>query len=360
MRSRRLVIAAAILTILGVFALYVAGRGGTLDGPDGTAAFERLVASFGGEVRQAEGPIDGSTLVLLRDLRTPEEADEILEWVRSGGRLVLGQPDSEIAARIGIAPSQFVSGSVLGTASLEPVCAAPEVVGVDEVEVRAVDLTVATGAQPDVLHCLARGGGDPYMVVVPVGAGTVVVLGGPTALWNERLDRADNALFALRLVGGPGSNVVMGAAVPASRPTPGLVESLPGSVRMGVLGLILAGITFAAVRWRRLGMPPEETASSPLPASALVEATGHLLRSSEDRTYVAKQLRDHHAGLARRRLGLPPELTPREVGRAMDVRFGGSGETEELFARGAPQDDEQLLRYARDLHRSTRRIEEAT
>ncbi|MDX1658864.1 MAG: DUF4350 domain-containing protein [Nitriliruptorales bacterium] len=360
MRTRTVVITAAALTVLGVLALLVAGGQGRLDGPDGTLAFERFVAASGGQITRGGVPVDGATLVFLEELRTPEEATEIVDWVADGGRLVLADPTSEIAAAVGVSTGAFVSGSVFGTAQVEPSCVAPAVVGVERVRVRSVDVVLSAGGQPEALTCLTSPGGDAYLISLSVGEGVVFVLGGRSIFTNEHLRDLDNAVLALRLVGGPGADVVLGAPVPESRPAPGVIASLPSAVRFGLLGLVLAAVTFAAVRWRRLGMPPDEPRPSPIPASALVDATGDLLRASQDHAYVGAELRRHHARQLGRRFGLPSDLEPAEVGHAVDDRLGLDGEAADLLGGPPPRDDDQLLRLARDLHRLEHRTTTVT
>lgn len=356
MTSRRIVVVAAVLTLAGVAALVAAGSRGSLDGPAGTLAFQRLVGGFGGDVIEANDPVDGATFLLLADLRSSDEAEDVLRWVEEGGRAVVADATSAIASSVGVSPAGFVSTSLLGRSDLSPACAVPEVVDVGRIRVRAVELGLSPGG--DGIGCFPGADGSPHVVVAPHGSGRLVILGGSSVFWNEFLDEGDNAAFALRLVGGPGRDVVMGRPVPGARPRPGPWGVLPSPARTILIGLVLAALVFVMARGRRLGHPPEEPAASPIPASALVEATGALLRSSADREFVASQLREHHAQRLRRRLGLAPDLPPREVARAVDERRGQGHVVEELFSRPAPRDDQELLRLARDLQRTTRETEE--
>lgn len=357
MSTRRIVVLAGVLTLLGIVALAAAGRGGALDGPDGTLAFQRLVNAMGGDVSESDRPSDGATFLLLHDLRRSEEAADILRWVEDGGRIVVADPTSAIASAVGVAPDGFVSSNLLGVASLHPGCAVPEAVGVEAIEVRSVDVALSVGP-PDRVGCFVTSEHAAYLVAVPHGEGRVVVLGGGSVFWNEFLDDADNAVLALRLAGGPGGDVVMGRAVPDARVPEGPWAALPSPARTVVLGLVLAAFVFVVVRWRRLGTPVVEEVRSPIPASALVDATAALLRSSADRDFVAAELREHHARRLRRRLGLPPELPAAEVGRAVDERAGADREAEVLLAGRQLGGDDELLRLARDLQRLHQRIEE--
>ncbi len=341
-----LVAAIVVLTIVNV----ATAPGPTLagDGPYGTLALERVATDLGFDVRRAPEPPDRGTFVLAHDLRSPSEAAELVDWARDGGRLVVADPGSAVLDLVDVRPARRASGAFTGTARLTPACDLPEVGGVTSIEVRASDLRLRPEDGVAAATCTDRPDRDPLLVVVPTGEGTVVLLGGASPLQNELLDRADNAMYALRLL-GDGDLVVLGTAV-AGRPPTGLWAALPDGGRALLVAGVLAALVVVAAAWRRLGVPLAESAPTPLASSGLVDAVAALYRESGDRAHVARRLQEHVADVVRRRTGMPQDTSTDDVARMLAELTGGDPTATRSTLTRVPDGEDDLVAVALDLH----------
>ncbi len=352
-RARTVVIVtlAALATVAASF--WIADRAALDDGPGGTAALERFLELSGAEVRAADRPGEG-TFVLLDDRRGPEEVEEILGWVAGGGRLVLADPSSPIALELADDPTGTAGGHFGRVGGAEPSCAVPETAGVRRIALHAFTPVLRLG-ETEALTCFP-GADGPLLAVVAHGEGRVLLLADRSPLTNELLRDEDNALFALRLLDADGGPVVFGPPRPVDATGPALREALPGGVEAAALGLLVAFMVFALGRGRRLGMSPEAEPISPIPADALVAATGSLFRNAGDRGHAAWLLRRDAARRTQRRLGLPPDGDPAEA--AAHARALGVRNADDLLVGPPPGDDDELIRLAADLETATSQLEE--
>ena len=185
----------SIIVLLGVLVLLMPRA----ESGESTLALRRFLAGSGLDVSEGgPPPSPDGTYVLLHDLRTPDEARSLLDWVEGGGRLVVADPASEVVGLAGAEAGEPLG--LVGAQTLEPACVAEEVVGVRRVVARASERMLR---------------GDPFascfgglVLVRAHGSGSVVLLGGFTAFTNEYLRSADNALFALRTLGRGSARVV--------------------------------------------------------------------------------------------------------------------------------------------------------
>jgi hypothetical protein len=363
--SRRGVLSFVALVALLILGAFLAGPRaaaplGSSTGPEGTLALRRFLAGMGLEV--AEGDVLASvtdTFVLLRDLRTPEEAGPIVDWVSRGGRLVLADPQSFIAAGLGILEDGPIGGFALQR-TLVPSCTADEAAGVERVAVLASDMVLrARGGAA--ASCFPHDGGA-FQVTVAVGDGEVVVLGGYTPLTNELLRREDNAAYAYRLAGGR-QRVVFGEALPpgaAAGRSGGIWEALPTAARVSLVQVMIAGALFALARGRRLGRPVIEESPAPIAAGELVRATGRLYRSARAAGFAGDLLRRRASARLQRRLGVSPAAGAEPLVRAVAASRGEPEErTRAALAGPEPVNDEDLMAFANELDELVRRTEEA-
>jgi hypothetical protein len=303
---------------------------------ESTLALRRFLAGSGRQVSEGGPPPQGGgTYVILHDLRTPDEARSLLAWAASGGRLVVADPRSTLVTLSGASVGDPVG--LVGAHSLEPACLAEEALGVRSIVVRASDRSLH-GADRFV-SCF-----EGHVLVRSHDRGTLVLLGGFTALTNEHLRIADNAQLALRLAGSDGP-VVFGPPVPAevAAPPTGVWGALPERARMAILAIAIAAVAFAALRARRLGRPPAEEPIAPIPASELVRATSRLYRRARSLAHAAGLMREATRGRVGRRLGVPgesealPTVTANVTGLPPErVEHGLSGPD--------PRTDEELIR----------------
>ncbi|HYY82125.1 MAG TPA: DUF4350 domain-containing protein, partial [Actinomycetes bacterium] len=149
--------------------------------PLGTKALVEALAGLGARVTvSGQPPAAGvSTALLLSDDLDPGRRAAVLAWVRQGGVLVVADPGS------GISDREVVGSTRVGLldAELERRCDLPALRDVGRVSAPGgVVFRVRGGAQ----GCFPRGRGA-WLLAQPLGAGTVVRLGGASALVNEHL-----------------------------------------------------------------------------------------------------------------------------------------------------------------------------
>lgn len=322
----------AIVLLLGVLIVLTPRA----ESVESTLALRRFLAEAGIEVSEGGPPPEPSgTYVLLDDLRTPDEARSLLAWAASGGRLVVADPGSTLVSLSGAEVGEQVG--LVGAQTLEPACLAEEAVGVRGIVVRASDRSLRGGDR--FVSCF---GG--HVLVRAHDRGTVVLLGGFTALTNEHLRAADNASFALRLAGA-GGTVVFGPPIPAAGAAPetGVWKALPERAKAALVAIVVAAIAFAAVRARRLGRPAVEESIAPIPASELVLATSRLYRRGRSLGYAARVMREATRARVGRRFGVPGEsdALPTVVANATGM---APERLEEALAGPDPRTDEALIR----------------
>lgn len=296
MNRRMAIVWIAVVLLLGVLIALVPRA----ESSESTRALRRFLAASGREVSEGGLPPEaGGTYVILHDLRTPDEARSLLAWAASGGRLIVADPRSTLVTISGASEGDPVG--LVGARSLAPACLAEEALGVRSIVVRASDRSLRGGDR--FVSCF-----DGHLLVRSHDRGTLVLLGGFTALTNEHLRTADNALLALRLAGSVGP-VVFGPAVPAeaAAPATGVWGALPERAKVAILGIAVAALAFAALRSRRLGRPPAEEPIAPIPASELVRATSRLYRRARSLDHAARMMREATRARVGRRLGVPAE-----------------------------------------------------
>lgn len=302
---------------------------------ESTLALRRFLAGAGIEVSQGGlPPSPEGTFLLLHDLRSREEARSLLDWAASGGRLVVADPASAIVGLAGAEAGEPLG--LVGAQTREPACLAEEVVGVRRIVARASDRALR---------------GDPFVscfgglaMVRAHGQGSVVLLGGFTAFTNEYLRSADNALFALRVL-GRGPTVTFGSPTPPQGGSPAMSvwAALPDRAKAMIVAIVVAAVAFAAVRGRRLGTPLTEEPIAPIPASELVRATSHLYRRSRSLGHAARVMRASTRARIGRRFGV--EAGHDEL-RAIAANATGMPpeRVEEALAGPEPRSDEELIR----------------
>lgn len=331
--SRRMAIVwIAIVLLLGVLIALVPRA----ESVESTLALRRFLAASGRQVSEGGPPPEaGGTYVILHDLRTPDEARSLLAWAASGGRLVVADPRSTLVSLSGASVGDPIG--LVGAQTLEPACLAEEAVGVRSVVVRASDRSLRGSDR--FVSCF-----EGHVLVRSHDRGTLVLLGGSTALTNEHLRTADNASLALRLAGS-GGPVVFGPPVPAdaAAPATGVWGALPERAKVAILAIAVAAVAFAALRSRRLGRPPAEEPIAPIPASELVLATSRLYRRARSLGHAAGMMREATRARVGRRLGVAaesealPTVTAHVTGLPPErVEQGLSGPD--------PSTDEELIR----------------
>jgi hypothetical protein len=305
----------------------VAGRpaeeGNPLDpdspGPLGTKGLVEVLRGLGARVTVSADPprAGAATALLLSDDLSPRRREDLLAWVRRGGTLVVADPGSAVTAARPVGTTRI---GVLD-AQLERRC--------DVAALRDVARVSAPGGQVfavprggGVRGCFPRGEGA-WLLVQPLGAGNVVRLGGASALVNQELGEADNALLVAGLLAPSDATAVWVLRPPLpGGGSAGLGDLVAPRVRLALWQLAVAFVVLALWRARRLGRPVAEPQPVQLPGSELVVAVGNLLQRARGRGQAAGLLADDLRRTLAQRLGLPPSAPADQVADAAAERTG--------------------------------------
>jgi Domain of unknown function (DUF4350) len=318
-----------VAVVLGLaLVVAVAGRGpeegNPLDpasaGPLGTKALVEVLRGLGGRVSvSTDRPRAATeTALLLSDDLTPERRQGVLDWVGRGGTLVVADPGS------GVTEVEPVGSTRIGLldAEIERRCAVAALGDVGRVAAPGgVVFKVPEGpGSGGTRACFPRNDGA-WLLVQPLGEGTVVRLGGASVLVNQELGEADNAiLLASLLVPAEGTAVqVLQPPLPGGG-TAGLGDLIAPRVRLALWQLVVAFVLLALWRARRLGRPVAEPQPVQLPGAELVVAVGNLLQRAKGRGQAAGLLTDDLRRSLAERLGLPPSTPAEQVADTVAAR----------------------------------------
>jgi hypothetical protein len=254
----------------------------TSTAPDGAKALALLLDQLGPGVDQVTGPPaagsnagSGGIALVLQDRLDAAGDHQLAEWVRSGGTLVAADPDLVLAFA---APAREPGpgGLVAVTGTLVADCNQSVVQGVDAIDPSG---GVALRVPPGSTGCFHSADGGAFMVVQPLGAGQLVLLGGPFVWTNANLGHLDNSVLAANVLAptpnGPRVQWIVGPRAGGGHKS--LLELMAPRVKEGLVELGLALVLLALWRARRLGRPVVETPAVELPGSELVVAVGNLL-----------------------------------------------------------------------------------
>jgi hypothetical protein len=347
-----------VAVVLGVaLVVAVAGRGAEegnpLDpaspGPLGTKGLVEVLRGLGGRVTVSAGqPGTGTdTALLLSDDLTPQRRQGLLDWVRRGGTLVVADPSSGVTRVEPVGSTRFG----LLDAEIERRCAVPALRDAERVAApggvvfEIPEGQGAPGNRPGATRaCFPRNDGA-WLLVQPLGGGTVVRLGGASALVNQELGEADNAILLASLL-----VPVEGTAVQVLQPplpgggTAGLGDLIAPRVRLALWQLVVAFVLLALWRARRLGRPVAEPQPVQLPGAELVVAVGNLLQRAKGRGQAAGLLTDDLRRSLAERLGLPPSTPADQVADTVAERTGIPRERVlRTLTRTTPRDEAELV-----------------
>ena len=339
-----------VAVVLGLLLVAVIGgrraeEGNPMDpdspGPLGTKGLVEVLKELGGRVTLSADQPGGATdtALLLSDDLTPERRDRLLAWVRGGGTLVVADPSSGVTAvepvgstRIGLLDAEIERRCDL--AALRDVARVSAPGGV------VFEVPEGGGARA----CFPRNDGA-WLLVQPLGAGTVVRLGGASALVNQELGGADNAVLLASLL-----VPVDGTAVQVLRPPlPGggnasLSDLVAPRVRLAFWQLGVAFVLLALWRARRLGRPVTEPQPVQVPGAELVVAVGNLLQRAKGRGQAAGLLADDLRRSLAERLGLPAAAPTDLVADTVAERTGIPRERVlRTLSPSTPRDEAELV-----------------
>lgn len=339
-----------VLVVALLLIAFAAGRpsseGPPLDptstGPLGTKAVVDTLGELGVsvDVRELSPRGDDTTALLLIDDLDDAGRQAVREWVEAGGTLVVtdvfsplnpGKPDLGGARDV----------LDIDRPELDSDCDIPALGRIDEVAApSAVFQEPPSGSDT----CFRRDG-NAWFISLDIGEGTVVALGGASALINANLDEADNALLAIDLLAPTPSDRV----VVLQPPGPGegdrdLASLIASRVKLALAQLAIAFVLVALWRSRRLGRPVLEPQPVQIEASELVVAVGELMQRARAREQAATVLRDDLRRSLAEHTGLSSATPPDVVAEAVAARHSGLGADDVLAVlAGPPPSGEDVL-----------------
>lgn len=347
---------------------------------DGARAVARVLADRGVEVTVVESrsalersTVDGGTTLVVTgagELGTSTYSS-LADVVDEAGTTVLVAPMPGALEGLDL---PFTPGSPVG-GELEAGCDLPVVSGL-VVDAAGPTYRPDGGDGGDTATCFRSGTGAELPGLL-ARSGTVHVLGGSSLLTNDRVDEADNAAVALRLLGQHPRLVwyvptADDLAVGDVRADAGALEDvLPRWLVPALLLLGAAATTALLWQGRRFGPLVVE----PLPVEVRADETeasrGRLYRQARDPQHAADTLRAEARARWREHLGLPASAPVPALAERVAAHVGGPEPAEvlALLADGPVGDDGSLVRLAAGLarldppaepRRPTRRTTEGT
>jgi hypothetical protein len=322
------------------------GEGAPLDpnspGPLGTKALVEVLRELGAEVSVGDTPPSGGdgTALLLADALETRDRDALLGWVRQGGTLVVADPSSPVSDLEQAGTATFGLVEV----QLQRRCDLPALRGVGRVSAPG---GVLFEPPPGSQGCFSRGEGS-WLVAQPLGSGTLVRLGGASALVNRELGKADNAVLAASLLApSAGTRVVVLRPPPPGGGARSLGDLVAPRVKLFGWQLVIAFLLLALWRARRLGRPVREPQPVQLEGSELVVAVGNLLQRARGRDQAAGLLAEDLRRVLAERLGLPAATPPEALAEAAAARTGIPVErARAALAPATPRDEAELVALA--------------
>ena len=371
-----LVGALAAITVLSLVASRSVARGADLDpdnpSPNGAQAVARVLAAHGVDVtvvrRAAElrhAAVDPRTTLMVTSPGNlgRRTAGQVARRTLRAGAVVLADPTPTLVRALHL-PLAVVQAQVGRRTPAG--CGDPLLSGL------SVDSGPSLGYQrggPAVTGCFATRGAaslvariDGDLTGSPVSgpvSGPTYAVAAVSVLTNRRVDRADNAAVALRLLGQRDRLVwyVPDLRDVAVGDTGSVSAQLPRGL-FPALWLVVAAL-LATMLWRGRRLGPLVVEPLPVVVKA-VESTqgrGRLYRRVRDREHAAAVLR---AATVRRlavHLRLPTGTGPDRVAQvAADLSGSGVDDVREVLATRPVRDDAALTRLAGDLARLEREV----
>ncbi|MDQ1368186.1 MAG: hypothetical protein QOF20_539, partial [Acidimicrobiaceae bacterium] len=253
----------------------------TSTSPDGAKALALLLDQLGPGIDQVTGPPVAATTgahgiaLVLQDRLDAAGDRQLADWVRRGGTLVAADPD--LVLNFAAPAREPGPGGLVGVkGTLVADCSLAVVRGVETIDLAG---GVALRSPPGSTGCFHTPDGGAFMVVQPLGAGQLVLLGGPFLWTNANLGHRDNSVLAANLLApaanGPRVQWIVGPRAGGGHKS--LLQLMAPRVKEGLVELGIALVLLALWRARRLGRPIVETPVVELPGSELVVAVGNLL-----------------------------------------------------------------------------------
>ena len=287
--------------------------------PDGTKAAFLTLQQLGMNV--STGPkITGNTIIVFRDDFTEKQLDDLAEWVRTGGTLILTDPGSSLAS------GKFADAPAAINNRLTPKCSAPWARGVTSVDISGTTSPSLLEATDGSTGCFPAGTNGFLAVQSDNELGTVVEVFTPEIFTNAEIGKADNAVLLANLVDArKGSSVSIMTADTSAAPesgNQGLLSLVPSSLEQALIQLMIAVLVLALWKGRRLGRLVTEPQPVELPASSLVLAVGELLQQAGQANGAGKVLRRDLRRRLAQLIGVSSEVPPGVLAQIVSRRTG--------------------------------------
>ncbi len=357
---RTWLLAGAAVAVFVVIIAFLAPGGGSGDdaldpagtGPHGMKGLVLVLGSLGADLRlSAHPPGPDVTVALLADdaLTTAEDA-ALATWVEGGGTLVV----TDIEASIN--PVRPHLSAIPGAApKIRSGCTAvPALAAVGELQPGRLVAFEPPDPSQGAVACFDTPDG-PYVVISPRGRGRIVSVGGASVFTNDRIARADNAVFVGALL-APRYGTAITYVTPyapdgALGANPGRRGSpWPPRTKYVVGQGLFAFVALVLWRSRRLGRPVIERPPVELPPSELVVAVGLIDQRGKRRAETTMRIAERTRRRLAARLTLPPDATPAVVAQVFAQRTGADAPSVlRALTAPPPTDDAQLVARANAL-----------
>jgi hypothetical protein len=316
--------------------------------PEGTRGLVLFLEELGATVevsRDAPQPSDDVALVLADDFGD-DRREQIEEWLRSGGTLVVADAGSPLAADT--VEDQFEFDFVLsdrGTCDIDALDGAERIAvgGTSVFGVAASAFEVSDGAA----SCF--GDGDEALIVAArQGDGQIISVGDPDLFINENLDADDNAVVAAGLLAPNEGTTVRILEAPFQVRDRTLTDLIPENLILAFVQVLIAFGVYALWRARRLGRPVAETQPVEIAGSELVAAVGGLLEGAAAPERAGHLLQAELRRDLGVRFGIVPGTPPEAIAQVVGARTGvDPGRIHSALAATPPATDGELLELAR-------------
>lgn len=321
---------------------------------DGTKALKLLMEHYGSEVTIG-GTVTGgfsTTAMLFNDDLSRDEASEVLEWVESGGKLVVLDPQSGLVDIL-----QGDNDVLRQPLNLKPDCLSSNVNGVAQIEpTHWRDYAIFESSES--MRCFPVSDGA-FMVEIDRGSGTIVLLGGGDIFTNEQIAKADNSVLAVNLFDPQQGSKITFLATEAeeSAGRAGLLALVPDNVYTGLLQLCIAAAALVIWRSRRVGFPVAEPLPVEVPSSQLTVAIGSMLQKSGQSSAAAEVMRDDFRNRLAKLMAMDSGASPESIAEVVSRRTGIDKERLlSLLLDAQVNSDTGLVEYAKKIEDTYREV----
>jgi hypothetical protein len=244
--------------------------------------------------------------VLDPTVLTREDAASLLQFVTSGGRLVIGGSQPFYLHNLRDNPPTWKPDHVTDWRDADGSLGGAQHV-----------VTAGRGAwsDPGSGNALVRHDDRALVTHEAVGRGEIVFIADPSALGNDFLGSADNAAFALALAGADGRPVVFAEGVHGFGRARG-IRAIPGPWKAALLLLAAAAIAFVWSRARRLGPPDRPARQLPPPRADYVDALSLTLERTRNPAQSFAPLQAWARNRVSTRAAIPATATDDDVAHA--------------------------------------------